>query len=96
MWPEVAQNFVGACGTLTEARSVLAELEQSGLSMEELKQKVEQCFSKHLDEKRTKFISPTNGEMAMTFVVDCGGYEQAKACLDIYADGIDGNIGDGQ
>jgi len=37
-------------------------------------------------EKETKFISPTNEEMAMTFVVDCGGYEQARVCLEAYAE----------
>jgi len=89
VWTEIAQNYVDVCGTLSEARSVLTKLEQTGLSLNELKEKVEQAWSESPErEKKTKYISPTNQEMAMTFVVDCGGYLQAQACLDAYAEDI--------
>jgi hypothetical protein len=83
VWNEVARNYVEVCGTLTEARSVLGQLEQSGMSIDELRAIVESIWSNPTkEEKAMKFIAPTKMEMAMTFVVDCGGNEQAKACLD--------------
>jgi hypothetical protein len=87
VWAEVAENYVQVCGTVAEARSVLTELEQAGLSPDELREAVEQVWSEpSKKEDGVKFISPTKREMAMTFVIDCGGYEQAKACLDVYAE----------
>ncbi len=92
VWAEVAENFVGVCGSLSEARSVLARLEQNRLSLDELQKKVEHIWSGPQKENRsTPFSSPTDDEMAITFIVDCGGYEQAKACLDAYAEEIQGN-----
>jgi hypothetical protein len=53
---------------------------------------VDQLWSEPSEQQRkTKFFSPTNEEMAMTFVVDCGGYEQAKACLEAYAEEVEGD-----
>ena len=87
VWAEVAGNYVQVCGTVAEARSALAKLEQTGLSLNELREKVEELWSEPTkEEKKTKFFSPTNEEMAMTFVVDCGGYEQAKAWLKAYSE----------
>ena len=92
VWDEVAHNYVDVCGTLSEARLVLAQLEQAGLSLDELRKKVEQLWSEPpKEEKKMKFISPTNMEAAMTFVVDCGGYEKAKACLDAHAEETEEN-----
>jgi hypothetical protein len=92
VWAEVAENYVQVCGTLAEARSVLAQLEKTGLPFDELRKRVEQLWSAPSPQDRqTKFFSPTNEEMAMTLVVDCGGYEQAKACLDAYAEEAEGN-----
>ena len=87
VWAEVAENYVYVCGTLSEARSVLAKLEQGGLSLDVLRSKVDHSWSagSRLDQ-HAKNDSPTNEEMAMTFVVDCGGYEQAKACLEAYVE----------
>ena len=91
VWPEVAENYVQVCETLSEARSVLAHLEQVGLPLDELRRKVEQLWPEpSKQDKETKFVSPTNDEMAMTFVIDCGGYEQAKACLEAYAEEVQG------
>lgn len=89
VWADVAQNYVDVCGSLSEARSVLTQLEQAGLSLDELRKKVEQVWSEPPKEEKTKFMSPTNEEVAITFVVDCGGYEQASACLDAYAEEIE-------
>lgn len=92
VWADVAQNYVEACGTIAEARSILAKLEQAGISFDELRAKVEELWSDPPREaKNTKFISPTDEDMAMTFVVDCGGYEQAKACLEAYSEETGGN-----
>ncbi len=92
VWAEVAENYVHVCGTLSKARSVLAQLEQVGRSLDELRSRVEPSGSESTDKDRnTEFISPTNEEMAMIFVVDCGGYEQAKACLKAYAEEVQGN-----
>ena len=91
VWAEVAANYVEVCGTLSEARSVLAKLEQKGHSLDELQKKVEEFWSEPpKQDKEAKFISPTNEEVAMTFVVDCGGFEYARACLDAYAEEIEG------
>jgi hypothetical protein len=92
VWNEVAENYVQVCERLSEARSVLARLEQVGLPLDELRRKVERIWSEPSNRnKETKFISPTSEEMAMTFVVDCGGYEQANACLNAYADEVERN-----
>jgi hypothetical protein len=85
VWTEVAGNYVEVCGTLSEAQSVLSQLEQSGMSIDELRTKVVKMWSNPpKEEKAMKFFSPTKEEMAMTFVVDCGGYTQARACLEQY------------
>jgi len=96
VWTEVAENYVQVCQTVAEAQSVLAQLEQAGLSLDELRKKVEQVWSEPSKEtEKTKFISPTKEEMAMTFVIDCGGYEQARACLEAYAEEIEGKASEG-
>ncbi len=93
VWPEVAENYVQVCGTVAEARSVLAQLEQTRRSLDELREEVEQLWSEPSEkENGTKFISPTDEEMAMTFVIDCGGFEQAKACLEAYIAEMLGNL----
>jgi hypothetical protein len=91
IWTEMAGNYVLAFDSLEEANAELTNVTSAGHSFDELQRKVEQLWSEPTSrDKETKFISLTNEELAMTFVVDCGGYEQAKACLEAYFGEIEG------
>lgn len=82
IWPEMAQDFIAVCGSLREANVVLEKLQSSGRSLEELQSLMDQFWSGDSETKNPiRFISPSNEQMGMQFVIDCGGYEQAKACL---------------
>jgi len=45
VWAEVAEDYVSFCGSISEARSVLARLEQTGLTIDELRVNVNQIWS---------------------------------------------------
>ncbi len=93
IWTEMAQNYVFAFKTLEEARAELEKVALAGFSLDDLRQKLNNIGSEpSTDDNKTKFISPTNEELAMTFVIDCGGYEQAKSCLNEYAADRDGGV----
>jgi len=93
----MAQGFIGVCGSLREAKLVLEKLQGSGFSLEELRSLMNQFWSGDFDKKDAmRFVSPSNEQMGMQFVIDCGGYEQAKACLEEFAEGGDRELGDPQ
>ena len=67
-------------GGIEEARRLLSDLRFRGMSLE---------VESYLNEawpiragKTMSFVSPTNEQVAMQFVLDCGGYEQATARLE--------------
>ena len=83
VWPEMAEEFVQVCGGLQEARDVLQALERSGATLIDFEKKVNQGLSLPHDENEgIDFVSPSNEEIGMHFVLDCGGFEQARLCLD--------------
>jgi hypothetical protein len=83
----MAEPFVAACGSMEEARRILAGLTASGVPLDGLRARLDQGWEDRLgDSTRKKFVSPTNEGLGAQFVVDCCGYEQAAACLDAYAE----------
>ncbi len=79
VWPEMAKELIGVCGSVEEAKRVLEGLEASGLSLEEMRSRLADDAEK---QREAKFVSPSNEEVGMQFVIDCGGFVQAKACLE--------------
>jgi hypothetical protein len=83
VWPEIARDFIAACGSAAEAQRIVAELERMGLSLEELRARADHFWSAPADENASPhFISLSNEQLGMQFIIDCGGHEQAKVCLD--------------
>lgn len=85
VWEKIAQNFVGVCGSFEEARCVLSVLAGCGQPIDELQKRVDTFFEEGPKTENSKVFTMTNEEAAMYFVIDCGGYEQATACLDAFA-----------
>jgi len=79
VWPEMAKELIGVCGSVEEAKRVLEGLEASGLSLEEMRSRMADDAEK---QGEAKFVSSSNEEVGMQFVIDCGGFVQAKACLE--------------
>lgn len=82
-WSELARDFIRACGSIHEARHVVEKLERSGVSIEALQSEMEQFWSKlgH-PQAGMVLISPSNDQLGMQFVIDCGGFHHAKTRLD--------------
>jgi len=86
VWAEMAESFVIACGSLEGAKRELETLAASAVPLDELRSRLDQTWTgQHGEGKKMRFVSPSNAELATQFVVDCGGYEQATACMDAYA-----------
>jgi hypothetical protein len=83
---EMAEELVEVCGGYSHAKQVLIGLEQSGATMAELEKTLNRALSPPTDKKEgMRFLSPTNEEVGMQLVVGCGGFEQARFCLDEWA-----------
>ncbi|MCC9602880.1 hypothetical protein LOC67_20210 [Stieleria sp. JC731] len=83
-WRHLAQNFVGVCGSIGKARSVLDQLALSGMEMSQLNTRVDALFTEGPKGEKPGTFTMTDEEAAMYFVLDCGGYEQATECLDAH------------
>jgi hypothetical protein len=84
---DLTLKYVDSFTTIDEAIAELEKITNLGHSLEVLQKRVDQLWSEPPREsKQTKFISPTKEEMAMTFVIACGGYEEARARLEAYAE----------
>jgi hypothetical protein len=89
-WDDLIVSFVALAGGIEEARRLLSDLRSRGMSLEE----VESCLNETWPIRAGKtmsFVSPTNEQVAMNFVLDCGGYEQATARLEGWIEKLTGS-----
>ena len=78
---DLTLDFVVVVGGCEEARRQLTELKSKGMSLEDIENHLNETWPVTAD-KALKFLGPTNEQVAMNFVLDCGGWQQASDCLE--------------
>jgi hypothetical protein len=89
-WDDLILSFVALAGGIEEARRLLSDLRFRGMSLEEVESYLKEAWPIGAG-KTMSFVSPTNEQVAMQFVLDCGGYEQATARLEDWVAKLTGN-----
>ncbi len=92
VWTEMADDYVTACRNYDLARAALSDLKSSGRSLSELSVRLDELIAPATSQDG--FVDPTSEELAIQFVIDCGGIEQAETCLEAWAveHGIGGQV----
>ncbi len=78
----MADEFVTGCRTLEAAEVAFGELKDSGRTLKEIQtafHRIEPRQPGWTEEQM--FVEPTHEELAMNFVINCGGVDLAEACL---------------
>jgi hypothetical protein len=78
---ELALDFVVIVGGCEEARRQLTELKSNGMSPEDIEKHLNETWPVTAD-KALKFLGPTKEQVAMNFVHECRGWQQASDCLE--------------
>jgi len=87
---DIALNFVVIAGGVEEARKFLADLQSRNLSLDTIEAYLNETWPVDAD-KALKFTGPTNEQVAMNFVLECSGHEEASACLESWVAKCEGN-----
>lgn len=74
-------DFVVIVGGVEQARKLLAEQQAKGLSILQIQEYLKETWPIAVENPFT-FDCPTNDQVALDFVLNCGGWEQAFSCLD--------------
>lgn len=82
--PDLALDFVVTAGGVEEARRLLTDENLKGMSLEELENELDATWPITADKALT-FLGPTNEQVAMQYVLECGGWEQACTKLELKA-----------
>ena len=77
----LALDFVVIAGGVEEARDLLADLRSRDLSLDTIAAYLNQTWPVDAD-KALQLAGPTNEQVAMNFVWECGGHADASACLE--------------
>ena len=86
---EMAQGYVLYFNSLEEAKVEFDKVAKAGRPLAELQRIVDGAWLDGSSQfEGVKLTSPSCEEFAMTFVVDCGGYDQAMACLQKYTEEV--------
>lgn len=80
-WDDLALDFVVIVGSVEEARTLLSDLKSTEMSLEEIQKHLDRTWPVTAD-KALKFTGPTNEQVAMNFILDCGGWDEATSCLE--------------
>ena len=78
---DIALDFVVIAGGVEEARKLLADLQSRNLSLDTIEAYLNETWPVDAN-KALKFTGPTNEQVAMNFVLECGGHGEASACLE--------------
>ncbi len=82
--PAMADDYVTVCRSYEQARNALAELRRTGVPFSELESRLDQ-LKRTSDTQGQAFCEPIEEEWAISFVLECGGFPQADACLSSWA-----------
>ncbi len=80
---DLALEFVLLVGGIEEARQVLSKLKSSRMSLAEIAEYLERTWPVTADKALT-FKGPTDEQAALDFILECGGWDQANACLEAW------------
>lgn len=79
--PDLALDFVVTAGGIEEVRRLLTDEKLKGMSLQDIEKELDATWP-ITAEKALTFLGPTNEQVAMQFVLECGGWEQACATLE--------------
>lgn len=85
VFAEMADDFVTICGGIEQATAILASLTAVGEPLADIRAKLERTWPTTAErEQGPKFVSPSNEEAGLQFVLDCDGYAHARAFLEVW------------
>lgn len=79
-YDDFALDFVVLAGGVKKAQDLLDELQVKNWSMQQIKDHLDETWPITAD-KALAFHSPTDEQVALDFVLNCGGWAEARSCL---------------